>query len=148
MPTQKSFNPLKTILRFFDRLEDRIRGILSHYPILYALIGGVAIVLFWRGVWHTADILQAEGGWLEWFFYEPVNLLIVTCILLATGLFVSFFIGDRIVVSGLKHEKKLAEKTEEEIKAETNVLAEIHREMHEIKEKLDELAKRGNEPKS
>jgi hypothetical protein len=43
------------IYHYFDKLEDRIRGRLSRYPIFYSLIGGTAIVLFWRGVWITAD---------------------------------------------------------------------------------------------
>ena len=88
---------IKKIISYFDKLEDNIRGHLSHHPILYTLVGGTAIVLFWRGVWHTADILQARGGWLGWIFYEPNNLVIVTVILLATGLFVSYFIGGMLI---------------------------------------------------
>src|SRR3989344_2817391 len=102
----------RSIFNFFDKFEDHIRGRLSRFPILYTLIGGVAIVLFWRGVWHTADMLQAKGGVLGFLFYEPVNLLIVLLILLATGLFVSYFIGDTILMSGLKHQKKTTDKTE------------------------------------
>jgi hypothetical protein len=58
---------VKNIVHFFDKLEDYVRGILSKYPIPYAFVGGVSIVLFWRGVWHTADMLQARGGWWEWW---------------------------------------------------------------------------------
>jgi hypothetical protein len=108
----------KKILNFFDKLEDYVRGHLSRYPIVYTLIGGVAIVLFWRGVWHTADILQEQGGWLGWLFYEPTNMVIVTIILLASGLFVSYFIGDTILLSGMRGEKKIADKTEREIREE------------------------------
>ncbi|MFH1161955.1 MAG: hypothetical protein V1696_01635 [Candidatus Jorgensenbacteria bacterium] len=144
MPQSQS--PLKLIMRFFDRLEDRIRSRLSRHPVPYALIGGFGIVLFWRGVWHTADILQTKGGWLGWLFYEPINLLIVIIILLITGLFVSYFIGDTILVSGLKHEKKITEKTEEEVQAETNIIMELHREIHEIRTKLEEISKRMNGP--
>jgi len=72
------------VIDFFDKLEDVIRGHLSRYPIAYTLIGGVAIVLFWRGVWHTADILEGQGGWIGWLFYEPISLVIVTIVLLAT----------------------------------------------------------------
>ena len=34
-----------------------MRGFLSHYPMIYALVGGVGIVSFWRGVWETSDLL-------------------------------------------------------------------------------------------
>src|SRR6185369_3999840 len=102
---------IKNIITFFDKFEDNIRSHLSRYPIVYTFIGGIAVVLFWRGVWHTADILQAKGGWLGFIFYEPTNLIIVILVLLATGLFVSYFIGDTILISGLKGQKKLTDRT-------------------------------------
>lgn len=36
---------MKTITKFFDRLEDVVRHRLSRYPIIYAFIAGLAIVL-------------------------------------------------------------------------------------------------------
>jgi hypothetical protein len=129
----------KMIFNFFDKFEDRVRGHLSRFPILYTIIGGIAIVLFWRGVWHTADILQSRGGWLGFIFYEPVNMLIVTGILLATGLFVSYFIGDTILISGLKREKKIHEKTEKEIKDEEITLRDIKNAVDGMKQEMDEM---------
>ncbi|MFA6554416.1 MAG: hypothetical protein WCS89_02800 [Candidatus Paceibacterota bacterium] len=130
---------IKKIVNFFDKFEDNVRGHLSRYPIVYTLIGGTAIVLFWRGVWHTADILQARGGWLGWLFYEPVNAIIVTIILLATGLFVSSFIGQSIVMSGLKKEKKATDKTEREVQEEEAEIHQIQATIKEIKKEVDEI---------
>ena len=138
------------IYNFFDKLEDKIRGKLSHYPIFYALIGGVGIVIFWRGVWHTADFFtevifsyQLDGsvdlGSLPWWD-GPLSLLIGSVLLLSTGLFVFDFIGTESIISGLKGEKKLAEKTEEEIKVETGAIKEIKEEVKEISRRLDNLA--------
>lgn len=131
------------IVVFFDKFEDRIRGHLSRYPIVYTIIGGVAVVLFWRGVWQTADILQAKGGLWGFLFYEPTNLILVTVVLLATGLFVSYFIGDSILLSGAKSQKKLAEKTDKEIRDEEaslneikNVVEEIQAEVHQLKKEV------------
>lgn len=129
----------KKIINYFDKFEDKVRGRLSHHPILYTFIGGIAIVLFWRGVWHTADMLQAQGGWLGWLFYEPNNLVIVTVILLASGLFVSYFIGDTVLISGMSGEKKLAEKTEKEIKEEGIELKEIQNTIKEIEKNIVEI---------
>jgi Zn-dependent protease with chaperone function len=98
-------------------------------------------VLFWRGVWHTADILQAKGGILGFLFYEPTSLLIVTGILLATGLFVSYFIGDAIILSGAKSQKKLADKTEKEIKEEEVSLKEIKQVVQHIEDEVHQLKK-------
>ena len=130
---------IKKVYNFFDKFEDRVRGHLSHYPIIYTLVGGIAIVLFWRGVWHTADILQERGGWLGWLFYEPINMIIVTLILLATGLFVSAFIGNKILISGMKGEKKLTDKTEKEIEEEEVELGQIRSSIREIKKEVDEI---------
>lgn len=129
----------KKIFTFFDKFEDHVRGHLSRYPILYTIVGGVAIVLFWRGVWHTADILQARGGILGFIFYEPVNLVLVFCMLLATGLFVSYFIGDSILISGLRKEKKLHEKTEKDIREEEATLNDLKQVVREIKQEVDEI---------
>lgn len=112
---------------------------LSRYPILYTFIGGVAIVLFWRGVWHTADMLAAKGGILGFLFYEPVNLIIVIGILLITGLFVSYFIGDTILISGLKRQKKATERTEKEVGEEETQILEMRTMIKEIKHEVDEI---------
>lgn len=100
----------KKLNRFFDKLEDEIRAKLSRRPILYALIGGVGITLFWKGVWEMAE--------LEPMLFGLPSALIGLLLLLPTGLFVSFFIGDNIILSGYRREKKLAEKTENELRAE------------------------------
>jgi len=124
---------MKHVVKFFDRLEDKIRSGLSRYPLTYAIIGAVGIVLFWRGVWHTADLFSFMTG--------PVTLIIGVAILLLTGLFVSFFVGDNIILTGLKHEKKLVEKTESEIHTEADELHELKQSMETIKRELSEIEK-------
>lgn len=143
------FNP---VTKFFDRLEDRIRGKLSHYPITYAIVGGIGVVLFWRGVWHTADYISLyflnNAGAVSTtdlgnIWDALTSLIIGSILLLATGLFVSFFIGDNIIIAGLKREKKLAEKTELEIETEKEelddvrgIIKKMERDLEEIKNKL------------
>jgi hypothetical protein len=129
----------KKIFRFFDTFEESIRTHLSRHPILYTFIGGIAIVLFWRGVWHTADIIQGYGGIWGFLFYEPVNLVISVIVLLGTGLFVSYFIGDNILISGLRREKNLYKKTEKEIRENEVTLSDIKHEVDEIKEEMDDI---------
>ncbi len=142
---------LKKIVNFFDKLEDKIRGKLSHYPILYAIIGGIGIVSFWRGVWHTADFFtdlifsfqsnsSIDLGNLPWWD-GPLSIAVGSFLLLSTGLFVFGFIGNEIVISGLKGEKKLVEKTEEEVKIEAGTIKEIKKEVEEISGRLDEIEK-------
>ena len=122
---------IKAIIRFFDKLEDHVRIRLSHYPILYAFVGGIGIVLFWKGVWESAELYPILFG--------PVSILLGVCILLVTGLLVSFFIGDSIILSGFRREKKLAEKTETEVRSEKDVMRDMALEIKAIDTKLDVL---------
>ena len=131
---------MSSFVKFFDKLEDKTRGRLSRNPILYAIVGGICVVLFWRAVWITADLLADRGGWLGFVFSPGVSLALSTLGLLVTGLFVSFFIGDRIILTGLKHEKKLAEKTEKEVAEEEAKVKELHAHIAHIEKRLDELA--------
>ncbi len=103
------------IYHIFDLLEDKIRAGLSRHAFIYTFVGGTGIVLFWRGVWHTADILERKGGVWGVMFSSGGSLLLGVCILLATGLFVSMFIGDSIIISGINKEKKKIEKVIEEV---------------------------------
>ena len=124
---------------FFDKLEDKVRIKLSHKSILYAFIGGSMTVLFWRGVWHTGDILVEKGGFLGWFFYEPITIVWTSVILLITGLFVSVFIGERVIISGLKNEKKVSEKTEMEVDKEEDEIREMRSKLNKISKDIEEI---------
>jgi MFS superfamily sulfate permease-like transporter len=140
----------KKLYSLGDKLEDAVRVTLSHYPIIYAFIGGAGIVIFWRGIWHTMDSL------MEFFFVTgvstsstsisqlpwwdgPLSIAIGTVLLLIVGLFVTSFIGNEIIISGLKKEKKVAEKTEEEIEGDLAEGHKIKQEIHEVHAKLKEI---------
>lgn len=122
---------LRRVISYFDKLEDRIRARLSHAPVVYALIGGIGIVLFWKGVWETA-------GWFP-LLDGPGSIVLGTLILLTSGLLVSFFIGDTIIISGLKREKKIAEKTEERIRTESDLIVDVERKLAVVERQLGEL---------
>jgi hypothetical protein len=102
-----------SVVRFFDKLEDVLRAKLSHRPILYAFVGGIGIVLFWKGVWEAAEHFPILYGWPS----AALGLLLI----LPTGLFVSFFIGDNIILSGYRNQKKLVERTEEEVMKDVDI---------------------------
>lgn len=130
----------KRMYRFFDKFEDRVRARLSRTPIFYAIVGGTAIVLFWRGVWEFATELQALGGAWAVAFSPLGSIVISVAVLLATGLFVSFFIGERIILSGLKREKKIEEKTEAEVRQEEAILGAAIGKLDRLEKEVKALA--------
>ena len=116
------------IFEWFDKLEDKTRYQLSRKPVLYAFVGGVGIVLFWRGVWNIADQIP--------FLTPMVSIIISIIIMLLTGTFVSFFIGGRLLLSGLMKEKRIDEKTAEEIAEEETEIEKIRKVLDDIKSEL------------
>ena len=126
------------LMHFFDRLEDKIRAELSRKPIVYSIIGGAAIILFWRGIWQLADYLETVYG-IGPFLGSIISLVLGAVILLMTGLFTSFFIGDTIIISGIKQEKKLTEKTKDEVDKESGTLYRIEDELSKEREILKEI---------
>ncbi len=143
----------KRIYRFGDKLEDRVRRKLSHYPITYAFVGGMGIIIFWRGIWHSMDYLveffsrdplmvttgaDATAIWWD----GPLSIVVGTILLLMSGLFVTSFIGNEIIISGIKGEKRLAEKTEQEIEDDAARDAQMMREIDQIVKRLDEVEKK------
>ena len=118
---------VRKILAFFDKLEDFVRIELSHSPILYALVGAVGIILLWKGVWEVAQLIPGLYGF--------GSIVMGVIILLVSGLLVSFFIGDSIIISGFKKEKKLVEKSE------LDILRAEQSQTREIVAKLDHLEK-------
>lgn len=135
-----------------DVLEDKVRGRLSHYPIIYAFIGGIGIVIFWRGVWHTIDwfmnfvflntyyVTIDSLSYYPWW-NGPLSILIGTVLLLTVGLFVNNFIGNDIISSGLKKEKKLVEKAKADITNDLQESLRIEKEIKEMHKRLKRIEK-------
>ena len=144
---------LKILYRWGDRLEDRVRRKLSHYPILYAFVGGTGIIIFWRGIWHTADFIMeyyfsfghsissTSSASLVWWD-GPLSVLAGAVLLLLVGLWVPSFIGNEIIISGLKGEKKAVEKTEQEVKEEALIDVKMASQIQEINQRLENIEKR------
>jgi hypothetical protein len=133
---------------FASKLEQKVTIFLSHRPRLYALIVGVGVVLFWRGVWHTADQIHAYLSYhqdysIDSFFSPwwdgPASFFTGAVILYFTGAFISSFIGNELILSGLRGEKRLSEKTEGEVKDEVRAISDIQEALISIEKKMAEL---------
>ena len=121
---------LKKVVKFSEKIELNIRAKLSRYPFLYAFLGGVGIVLFWRGVWHIADDINLGNS---------ASLILGIMILVAIGTFVSEFIGNKLIISGLVGEKKLEEKEVEEIETEEIQIKNLQNTLNRLEKKLDHI---------
>lgn len=134
----------------FHMKVNKITAYLSHRPRLYALVVGIGVVLFWRGVWHTVDQLHesyrgintsidmTSSPWWD----GPLSFVIGATILAYTGAFISSFIGNELILSGLRGEKRLNEKTEEEVRTEVNAIAGIKESLKGINQTLEQLENR------
>jgi hypothetical protein len=127
----------KGLITYLGKLEAKIHAHLAHHPVLYAFIGGTGVILFWKGVWETAGFFPILHG--------PGSILLGAVILVMTGLVVSVLIGNSVILAGFKHEEKLAQKTEHEVRSEEDMLRDVERELARIEEKIDNLeGEKGN----
>lgn len=136
---------INSVKNFFKKVREK----LSRYPVIYAIFGAIGVILFWRGVWHTADFVavfflnhQGEDA-LNYanLLDSLVSAVIGFVLLLFTGLFVSDFIGAQMVSAAVKKEEKIeriAEETKTEEKTETQKLEELESRFEEVTSHLDE----------
>lgn len=131
-----------SIYYLFDKMEDRIRAKLARHPFIYTFIGGSGVVLFWRGVWHMADYFESTGGLPGLLFSSGGSIVLGVVILLSTGLFVSVFVGDSIIMSGIKHDKKIIERAIEDVELEKSDIEKMLDLVVEMKQEIEVLEKK------
>lgn len=124
---------MKVLFKFFDVLEDRVRAWLSRRPLLYGMIAGIGAVLYFRSIWYFADEIHLGN---------TAGLLISLFILLITGSFVAHFVSNEVILSGLKKEKKLIERTETEVASEISTLTDIREELRSIRAEVNKINER------
>ena len=113
-------------------LEDKIRHWLSHWPILYALVGILGIVLIWRGIWHLADNVNLNSG---------LSIFIGAVILLLSGLLVAIAIGDEVLISAWRGRRKVTELSLEETLTLAEKVDEIKKLLVKIEGQLGTVKK-------
>ena len=132
---------MKKLFGNFDKLEDLVRAWFRRRPVLYALVGGVGVILFWRGVWLSADAISTtfRAGFLGYELLDGMTSLVIGFVLLAsTGLFVPDFLSTE-VMRDIKKEEKLTEKVEKEVETEESIINKIHDEVHSISRELKKI---------
>lgn len=121
---------MKYVTNIFLRIEERARTYFERVPFLHAFLGGVGVVLFWRGVWEIADRIHID----------PIVSIVVGSLLLgAIGLFLHTFVGNAIIIKNVEKDKRMTTKAEHEIAA---VEKDIKREgatLDQLSAKIDRL---------
>lgn len=141
-------------MNIIKKIELKTQNYLSHYPRFYALVVGIGIVLFWRGVWHSADNIHTAISYFTanssttllfapWWD-GPLSFFVGGTILYMTGAFTSSFIGNELILSGLRGEKRLNERTEADLKEEVVAISDIKNELVIISRKLEVLEKKAS----
>lgn len=131
------------------KLFNRFHIFLSHHSYLYAAIAGIGIVLFWRGVWHSVDTIHlyithySSTGSVSLIDHPwwdgPLSFVVGCLILYTTRAFVSSFIGNELILSGLRAEKRMTKETEDDVKTEVSTITDIKHTLLAISHKLEEL---------
>ncbi|MBP9766143.1 MAG: hypothetical protein KBD12_02900 [Candidatus Pacebacteria bacterium] len=138
---------LKYLSKKINNIEFKNRTFLSRHQILYALLGGAGVVLYWRGVWSFSDYLESKNAIFKIIFSPLGSIILGIVILLGIGLLVQEFIGTDIILSGLKKEKKRdIDKSEKELIREDledfkqeKLIKEIDKHLHDIEKKLSSI---------
>lgn len=123
---------MKYFTNIFLRIEEQARTYFERFPFAHAFLGGVGVVLFWRGVWEIADRMRID----------PVISIIVGSLLLgAIGLFLHTFVGNAIIIKNVEKDKRLTTKAEHEIQAVEQNIKQEEVTLSQLSEKLDRLEK-------
>lgn len=129
----------KKTISFFKRLGNKIRSRLGSRPVLYAVIAAIGIVLLWRGIWMIADDIGVSG-WM--------SAAAGSAVLLITGVFVSAFIGNRVLLTSLGDQKKMSRQEQKcmelDLKHEHEAIDAISESLEDIKEDISSMKQKLN----
>lgn len=131
---------MKYVTNIFLQIEERARTYFERVPFLHAFLGGVGVVLFWRGVWEIADRMRID----------PIISIVAGCLLLGSiGLFLHTFVGNAIIIKNVERDKQMTKKAEHEIavvekdiKREEVTLGQLSAKIDRLEQVIKELMNR------
>lgn len=114
-------------------MQQRARKYFEQFPFLQAILAGVGVIVFWRGIWEGLDRTGVS---------PLVSIIIGIIILGAVGVFVETFIGNTMIIKEVLQEEKVGKKNMKEVtseeKSENASLAEISTKLDQIIKKMEE----------
>jgi hypothetical protein len=123
---------MKNITKSLLRSEASARKFFEQYPFLQALLAGIGVIIFWRGIWE----------WLDDINVSPFSSIIIgAVILLGVGAFLQTFIGNTIIIKNVEQEERSEKKVLKEIsieeKTEEVTLSELSKKIDTLISKLE-----------
>lgn len=123
---------MKYFTNIFLRIEEKARAYFERFPFAHAFLGGVGVVLFWRGVWEIADRMHID----------PIASIGLGSLLLgAIGLFLHTFVGNAIIIKNVEKDKRLTKKAQHGIVAVEQNIKQEEVTLNQLSEKIDRLEK-------
>lgn len=111
-------------------MQQRARKYFEQFPFLQAILAGVGVIVFWRGIWEGLDRTGVS---------PLVSIILGIIILGAVGVFVETFIGNTIIIKEVLQEEKVEKKNMKEVSNEEKTsLAEISIKLDQIIKKMEE----------
>ncbi len=121
---------MKYVTNIFLRIEERARTYFERFPFAHAFLGGIGVVLFWRGVWEIADRMRID----------PIVSIVVGSLLLGCiGLFLHTFVGNAIIIKNVEKDKRMTKKAEHEIAAVEKDVKKEEVTLDQLSAKIDRL---------
>lgn len=121
---------MKYVTNIFLQIEERARTYFERFPFAHAFLGGIGVVLFWRGVWEIADRMHID----------PIISIVVGSLLLgAIGLFLHTFVGNAIIIKNVEKDKRMTTKAEHEIASVEKDVKKEEVTLEQLSAKIDRL---------
>jgi len=121
------------------KIENQARNFFENFPFIHAFLAGIGVVLFWRGVWETADSMKLNS---------ELSIIIGVLILGGIGLFLQTFVGNTIIIKNVEKEQKMEqsikseiEKTHQDTESEEVTLVQLAQNIEMLNVKIDKLTK-------
>lgn len=121
---------MQYVTNIFLQIEERARTYFERIPFVHAFLGGVGVVLFWRGVWEIADRMRID----------PIASIVIGSLLLgAIGLFLHTFVGNAIIIKNVEKDKRMTKKAEHEIASVEKDVKKEEVTLDQLSAKIDRL---------
>lgn len=100
---------MRSITKTLLSVENRARRYFQRFPFIQALLAGIGVIIFWRGIWE----------WLDLSGVTPLLSVIIGALILGSvGVFVQTFIGNTIIIREVKQEEKIEQEAMKKIAGE------------------------------